>query len=56
MTVFPARKHASLSTLDCCLCLCHCVVLNLSCPRAENVTYHVHDITQEESKNIYFYQ
>ena len=27
ITVFPARKRASLFSLQCCLCLCHCVVL-----------------------------
>uniref|UniRef100_A0A671U0K3 CARMIL C-terminal domain-containing protein n=1 Tax=Sparus aurata TaxID=8175 RepID=A0A671U0K3_SPAAU len=38
-------------------CLCRCVVLHMSCPRAENVTSRSRDVTPrdaEESK-IYFY-
>ena len=42
MTVFPARKHTSLSSLYClCLRLCRCVVLHVTCeshPHADNVT------------------
>ena len=45
MTVYPVRKHASLSSLHCCLCLCRCVVLHVSGPRAENVTCRRGDST-----------
>ena len=43
MTVFPARKRASLSSLHCRLCLCRCVVLHVSCPHAESVACPIRD-------------
>ena len=47
MTVFPPRIHAFLSSLHCCLCWCHCVVLHVSCPHAENMTCCIDDIIKK---------
>ena len=52
MTIFPARKRASLSSLHFCLCLCCCVVLHVSFPHDENVTFRVRTslpLKQEET-------
>ena len=50
MSVFHARRHAPLSSLHCCLCLCCCVVLHMSCAHAENVTCGTRDITPQDKK------
>ena len=50
MAIFPATKRASLSSLHCCLCLCRCVVLHMSCPHAENMTCHTCDITPGDAR------
>lgn len=55
MTIYPARKRTALFSLDCCLRLCRCVVLCMTCPLDENVSYRIKTSLpemQDESKNI----
>ena len=50
MTIFPARKRAARVFLHCCLHLCRCVVLHVSCPHDENVACHIHAITPRDAR------
>ena len=49
MAVFPARKHSALFSLHCCLHLCHCVVLHVTCPHDDNVTC-IYGITPQDAR------
>ena len=47
MTIYPARKHAALFCLHCCLHLSRCMVLHVTCQHGENLTC---DITPRDAR------